>query len=51
MAAQIRITIARGTFFELVNTANRFLRVFPKLDKPIRSIFRRVHGNPIFLLD
>ena len=29
----------------------RFLRVFSKLDTPIRSIFPRVHGNHIFRQD
>ena len=51
MAAQIGIKIARGTFFQLVDIANRFLRVFSKLDTLIRSIFPRVHGNPSSRLD
>ena len=51
MAAQICIKMALGTFFQLVNIANRFLRFFSKLNTPIRSIFPRVHGNPIFRLD
>ena len=51
MAAQICIKMVLGTFFQLVNIANRFLRVFSKLHTPIRSIFPRVHGNPIFRLD
>ena len=51
MAAQICIKMALGTFFQLVDIANRFLRVFSKLDTLIRSIFPRVHGNPISRLD
>ena len=51
MAALICIKMVVWTFFQLVNIANRFLRVFSKLDAPIRSIFPRVHGNPIFRLD
>ena len=51
MAAQICIKMARGTFFQLVNIANRFLQVLSKLDPAIRSIFPRVHENPIFRLD
>ena len=51
MAAQISIKMALGTFFQLVNIANRFLRFFSKLDTPIRSIFPRVRGYPIFRLD
>ena len=34
--------------FQLVNIANCFLWGFSKLDTLIRSIFPRVHGNPIF---
>ena len=51
MASQICIKMVLGTFFQLVKIANRFLRVFSKLDAPIRSIFQSVHGNPIFRLD
>ena len=51
MAALICIKMVLGTFFQLVNIANRFLQVFSKLDAPIRSIFPRVHGNPFFRLD
>ena len=39
-----------GHFYH-VNITNRFLRVFSKLDTPIRSIFPKVHGNTIFQLD
>ena len=51
MAALICIKMVLGTFFQLVNIANRFLCVFSKLDAQIRSIFPGVHGNPIFRLD
>ena len=51
MATLICIKMVVGTFFQLVNIANRFLRFFSKLDAQIRSIFPRVHGNPTFRLD
>ena len=47
MAAQIGIKMARGTFLQLVNIANRFLRFFFKLDTPIRSISEGVQ-EPYF---
>ena len=47
----ICIKMVLGTFFQLVNIANRFLWVFSKLDAQIKSIFPGVHGNPIFRLD
>jgi len=41
----------RGTFCWLVNIANRFLHIFSDLVIPIKSIFHRVHGTPLFRLD
>ena len=39
MAAQICIKMARGTFFQLVNTTNRFLRFFQAKYTDKRYIF------------
>ena len=46
--SQICTKMACGTFFQLVNIVNRFLLFFSRLDTLIRSIFPRVHWNPIF---
>ena len=48
MAALICIKMVLGTFFQLVNIANRLPWVFSKLDAPIRNIFPRVHETLFF---
>ena len=39
MAALICIKVIHGTFWQLFNIANRFLRVFVSLVVPIKNIF------------
>ena len=46
MAALICIQIVRGTFCQLVNIANRFLRIFSNLETLIRFIFPGGAGYP-----
>ena len=46
MAALICIKIVRGTFCQLVNIANRFLRIFSYLETLIRFIFPGGAGYP-----
>ena len=46
MAALICIKIVRGTFCQLVNIANRFLRIFSNLETLIRFIFPGGAGYP-----
>ena len=46
MAALICIKIVRGTFCQLVNIANRFLRIFSNLETSIRFIFPGGAGYP-----
>ena len=46
MAALICIQIVRGTFCQLVNIANRFLRIFSHLETLIRFIFPGGAGYP-----
>ena len=46
MAALICIKIVRGTFCQLVNIANRFLRIFSNLETSIRFIFPGGTGYP-----
>ena len=46
MAALICIKIVRGTFFQLFNIANRFLRIFSNLETLIRFIFPGGAGYP-----
>ena len=46
MAALICIQIVRGTFCQLVNMANRFLRIFSNLETLIRFIFPGGAGYP-----
>ena len=48
MAALMCIQIVRGTFFQLVNIANRFLHIFSNPEISIRFIFPGVQGTPIF---
>ena len=51
MAALICIQMARGTFSQLVNIGNRFLRIFCNFKTSIRFTFPGVQGTPIFQLD
>ena len=46
MAALICIKRVRGTFFQLVNIANRFLRIFSNIEASIRFIFPGGAGYP-----
>ena len=46
MAALICIQMVRGTFCQLVNIANRFLRIFSNLETSIRFIFPGGAGYP-----
>ena len=46
MAALICIKMVRGTFYQLVNIANRFLRIFSNLETSIRFIFPGGAGYP-----
>ena len=46
MAALICLKIVRGTFCQLVNIANRFLRIFSNLETLIRFIFPGGAGYP-----
>ena len=46
MAALICIKMVRGTFCQLVNIANRFLRIFSNLETSIRFIFPGGAGHP-----
>ena len=46
MAALICIKRVRGTFCQLVNIANRFLRIFSNLETSIRFIFPGGAGYP-----
>ena len=46
MAALICIKNVRGTFCELVNIANRFLRIFSNLETLIRFIYPGGAGYP-----
>ena len=46
MAALICIKNVRGTFCQLVNIANRFLRIFANLETLIRFIFPGGAGYP-----
>ena len=46
MAALICIKNVRGTFCQLVNIANRFLRIFSNLETLIRFIFPGGAGYP-----
>ena len=46
MAALICIQIVHGTFCQLVNIANRFLRIFSNLETLIRFIFPGGAGYP-----
>ena len=46
MAALICIKNVRGTFCQLVNIANRFLRIFSNIEASIRFIFPGGAGYP-----
>ena len=46
MAALICIKLVRGTFCQLVNIANNFLRIFANVETSIRFIFPGGEGYP-----
>ena len=48
MAALICIKMIHGTFFDFVNTANRFLHIFSDIVTSVRSLFPGGAGNPLF---